>query len=246
MIHLALVLALGAPAETAPEPIAVEPATESADGAQPDGATSGQPPNPAAQPSEGVYAVGSSGVAPLPPAPPPVPPSAIPAGSWRGQVWIGGSLLVSGGFAGTTPGRPSIISVGGSFEGGWRARQWIGIGAGVSHWPHEVVRRQIPGQDLTQVVRGHGTAWDLAFVRLFAPIRGRVDPHLDVGGGLFIYDPARDLPSVAGATFRAGLGVDGWVGRTVTLGVLGLYRANFVDGSVGHGWQAGLTLGLHW
>jgi len=204
------------------------------------------PPNPGARPSEGVHAVGSSGVAPLPPAPPPVSPSAIPAGSWRGQVWIGAILLGSGGIAGTTPARPSIISVGAGAEGGWRARQWIGIGTSVTHWPHEVIRRDVPGESSTILERGHGTAWDLAFVRLFAPVRGRFDPYLDVGGGLLIYDPARDRPTQAGATIRAGLGFDVWIARSLTFGLMGLYRANFVDGSVGHGWQAGLTFGIHW
>src|SRR5690606_18646320 len=84
------------------------------------------PPNPRARPSEGVYAVGSSGVAPLPAPPPPVSPEAITRGRWSGFGWLSVRLLVSGPIAGHPPARPTVISLGGGAEGGWRIRQWIG------------------------------------------------------------------------------------------------------------------------
>src|SRR5689334_8735934 len=76
-----------------------------------------QPPDPRARPSEGVYAVGSSGVAPLPPAPPPVDPSTIPRSDWRGVGWVAARLVVTGPIYGEVPGRPTVISLGGAIEG---------------------------------------------------------------------------------------------------------------------------------
>jgi hypothetical protein len=82
------------------------------------------------------------------------------------------------------------------------------------------------------------TAWDIAFVRLFAPVPGRVDPYIDVGGGLAFFDPARDRASIAGGTVRASIGLDAWITRQLTLGLAGIYRVNFVDETVGHAGRA--------
>lgn len=205
-----------------------------------------QPPDPHAQPSEGVHAVGSSGVAPLPPAPAPVDPSTIPRGDWRGVGWLSLRLHVTGPIYGDAPGRPTVVSLGGGAEGGWRIRQWIGLGAAFSRQPHEIYRQDIPDAPAVVTRRGYMTAWDIAFLRLYAPVRGRVDPYVDVGGGLAFFTPARERDSVAGTTVRASVGVDAWVARQVTLGISGLYRLNVVDETIGHAWQAALEFGVHW
>lgn len=204
------------------------------------------PPNPHAVPSEGVYAVGSSGVAPLPPPPPPVSPDTIARGSWRGVGWLAIRLHGTGPIAGITPGRPTVISLGGGAEGGWRIRQWLALGAGFSRQPHEVYREQLAQAYSTVTYRGYMSALDLAFVRLYAPIRGRFDPYIDVGGGLSFFNSARDRPTEVGATVRASAGFEVWVSRSVTLGFSGIYRANIIDESLGHAWQAAIDLGLHW
>ena len=225
--------------EPEPEPIAVlspEQVQEQASA----------PPDPRARPSEGVHAVGSSGIAPLPPAPDPLPPSTIPRGSWRGQGWLSIGTQVTGPLAGDAPARPTVISLGGGVEAGWRIRQWIGLGVGFARQPHEVYRRPLADSSGTLRLRGHMNACDLLFVRLYAPVRGRVDPFIDVGGGLAIFNPARDQPTRGGGTVRASIGLDAWVTRNVTLGLSGIYRANFVDETVGHAWQAAFNLGLHW
>jgi len=204
------------------------------------------PPNPKAGPSEGVYAVGSSGVAPLPPPPPPVSPSTIARGSWRGIGWLAVSLHGTGPVAGMSPARPSLISLGGGVEGGWRIRQWLALGAAFGRQPHELYREYDPELLATFSYRGFMSALDVAFVRVYAPIRGRFDPYIDVGGGLSFFNPARDRPNEIGATVRAGAGFDIWVSRTMTLGASGIYRVNFIDTTVGQAWQAALNIGLHW
>jgi hypothetical protein len=226
----------GEPAEDE-EPVAVAPAPES---------PPAHPPDPRARPSEGVYAVGSSGVAPLPPAPPPVDPSTIRRDGWRGVGWLALRVLASGPVYGDAPGRPTVIALGGGAEGGWRIRQWIGLGMGFSRQPHELYRQDVPDAPAVFNRRGYMTAWDAAFVRLYAPVRGRIDPFIDVGGGLALFDPARQRRSIAGGTVRASFGFDAWITRQLTLGVAGIYRVNFVDETVGHAWQAAIDLGVHW
>lgn len=204
-----------------------------------------KPPNPKAVPSEGVRAVGSSGIAPLPPPPDPVPPSAIPRGSWRGVGWLAVRMHFTGAVAGDAPARARVISLGGGAEGGWRVRQWVGVGAAFSRQVHEVARVVDPvGQEIVQ--RGFMSAWDLAFVRFWAPVKGRVEPYIDVGGGLAFVEPARTTGTEVGGTVRGSLGLDIWVARNVTLGMTGLYRASFVDTTVGHAWQAALEFAVHW
>lgn len=208
--------------------------------------SSATPPNPQARPSEGVYAVGSSGIAPLPPPPPPVPPETIARGRWSGVGWLSVRLIVSGPIAGDSPGRPTVVSLGGGAEGGWRIRQWIGLGTSFTRQPHEVYREDVPDAPAIISYRGYMSAWDIAFVRLFAPVRGRVDPFIDVGGGLAFFEPARNRPTILGGTVRASVGFEAWVSRNLTLGLSGVYRANFVDDTIGHAWQAGLDFGVHW
>jgi hypothetical protein len=203
-------------------------------------------PNPRARPSEGVFAVGSSGIAPLPPPPPPVPPETIARGRWSGVGWLSVRLLVAGPIAGIPPARPTVISLGGGVEGGWRIRQWIALGAAFTRQPHEIYREDLPDTPAVVNYRGYMSAWDVAFVRLFAPVRGRVDPYLDVGGGLAFFEPARSRPTVVGGSIRASVGFEAWVARNLTLGLSGLYRANFVDNTVGHAWQATVDFGVHW
>ena len=95
-------------------------------------------------------------------------------------------LAVSGPIFGDPPGRATVIGLGGGAEGGWRIRQWVGLGAAFSRQPHEVA--EIEGVRR----RGYLTAWDIAFVRLYAPIRGRVDPYVDLGGGLTFHDVGKE------------------------------------------------------
>ena len=235
---LCLTLSLGAPEPTA------APARDPA--ADPTAAPSLAPPNPGAPPSEGVHAVGSSAIAPLPPAPPPVSPTAIPTGSWRGQGWISLRLHVAGPIAGAPPARRTVIGLGGSAEAGWRARQWLAIGAGFARLPHEVYRQDLPEIPATVTTRGYMSLWDVAFMRLYAPVRGRVDPFIDVGGGLSFYDPARERPALLGASVRASAGFEAWVSRQMTLGLSGLYRATFIERTIGHGWQVAIGVGIHW
>lgn len=204
------------------------------------------PPNPKARPSEGVYAVGSSGIAPLPPPPPPVPVETIARGRWSGVGWLSVRLTVTGPIAGDAPGRPSVVSLGGGAEGGWRIRQWIALGSSFTRQPHELARVSTPDGSATIDYRGYMSAWDIGFFRFYAPVRGRIDPFVDVGGGLAFHEPARDRPLLMGGTVRASVGFEAWVTRNLTLGLSGLYRANFLDDSLGHAWQAAVDFGLHW
>jgi hypothetical protein len=205
-----------------------------------------KPPSPEARPSEGVYAVGSGPVTPLPPPPPPVPVSAIPKLDWRGVLWLSLRLTVTGPIGGSYPAKPGVVSLGGALEGGWRINQIAGLGMSLSRQPHEVIR-QTALDDVSVVQRGTMSVWDVAFVRLFAPVRGRVDPFLDVGGGMAFLEPAREgEPLDVGGTVRASLGFDAWVAKNLTIGVSGLYRVGFLRDSIGHSVGGAVEIAAHW
>jgi hypothetical protein len=241
-----------APAPEAGPPPEVVPTPEQvrADAAQTPPSAGGdpfaKPPSPQARPSEGVYAVGSGPVTPLPAPPPPVPVSAIPKFDWRGIGWLSLRLTVTGPIGGSYPARTSVVSLGGAVEGGWRINQIVGLGLGLSRQPHEVIR-QTGFDDSSIVRRGTLTSWDIAFVRLFAPVRGRVDPFLDLGGGMAFLDPAREgEPFEYGGMARGSVGFDAWVAKNLTIGASGLYRATFLRDSIGHAVQGAVELALHW
>ncbi|MFV8756417.1 hypothetical protein ACNOYE_38200 [Nannocystaceae bacterium ST9] len=203
------------------------------------------PPNPKAHPSEGVYAVGSGPVAPLPPPPPPVPSSAIQKFDWRGVMWLSVRLTVTGPLGGNYPARTGVVALGGGLEGGWRINQIAGLGLGLYRQPHEVIKTR--AFEETVLRRGTMSNWDVAFLRLFAPVRGRVDPYVDLGGGLAFLEPAREgEPLDIGGTLRAGLGFDAWIAKNLTFGVSGLYRASFMSDSIGHAVQGAIDLSVHW
>lgn len=203
------------------------------------------PPNPQSPPSEGVYAVGSGPVAPLPPPPPPVPVSAIPKLDWRGVLWLSVRLTVTGPLGGSYPARASVVSLGGAFEGGWRINQIAALGMGLSRQPHEIIRQT--HLDQIDIRRGTMSVWDIAFIRMFAPVRGRVDPFIDLGGGMAFVEPAREgEPLDVGGTIRGSLGFDAWLAKNLTIGVSGMYRAAFMRESVGHSIQGALELAVHW
>jgi len=202
------------------------------------------PPNPKAHPSEGVYAVGSGPIAPLPAPPPPVPISTIPKLDWRGTAWLSFRLTVTGPIGGAYPAKPSVVSLGGAVEGGWRINQLVGVGIGLARQPNEIIRQTV--LDQTVVRRGNMNVWDFAFVRLFAPVRGRVDPFVDLGGGMVFLESARPgLPLDVGGSLRASVGFDAWLTKTITLGISGLYRAVFVGDSIGHTIQGAVELAVH-
>ncbi len=203
------------------------------------------PPNPHAHPSEGVYAVGSGPIAPLPPPPPPVPVSAIPKLEWRGVIWASVRLTVTGPLGGSYPARAGVVALGGAVEGGWRINQIAALGFGVARQPHEQLRQS--SFDQTVILRGTMSNWDVAFLRLFAPVRGRVDPFVDVGGGMAFLEPAREGERLdIGGTLRASLGFDAWIAKNLTIGASGLYRAAFMGDSIGHSVQGAIDLSVHW
>ncbi len=212
----------------------------------PRGNPTAPPPSANARPSEGVYAVGSGAVAPLPPPPPPVSPSAIPRLDWRGVGWLAVRLAFTGPIGGEIPARTTVVSFGGGLEGGWRINQMVGIGTGFTRQPHEISRQEVESIPAVIVQRGYMTAWDIAFVRVFAPVRGRVDPYIDLGGGLAFLDPALERTSKLGGTARASLGFDAWLTKNLTLGLAGIYRLNVVEDTLGHSLQGVIELAVHW
>jgi hypothetical protein len=259
MIALALLWSLAQPPDAAgevrsPEQVQADTQLRSPEQVQADPAamptTNGDarpaaPPNPGARPSEGVYAVGSGPLAPLPPPPAPVPASTIPKLDWRGNLWLSLRISVTGPLGGRGPAKPAVVGVGGMVEAGWRINQIAGLGTSLARQPHEQIRYEV--LEGTVLQRGWQSTWDVAFVRLFAPVPGRVDPFLDLGGGLvFVESAVEGSPLALGGSTRASVGFDAWITKHFSLGLGLLYRASFVDGSIGHSLQGLLDISGHW
>jgi hypothetical protein len=208
------------------------------------------PPKPTAPP-DGVAAIGSGAQAPLPQPKPPVDPSTIKQGPWRGAGWISLRLTVGGPIGGEFPAKARVVAIGGGGEIGWRVRNYIGVFAGLYRGPHDQGKRVVTdpatGVQLEVLDTGHMTNIDFAVARVFWPLDGRIQPYVDLGGGMAILEPPDPSdPVQLGGHFRGGLGFDAWVARSVTLGFGLIYRANAVDDTVGHHLQGFAGLGLHW
>ncbi|MEZ4383409.1 MAG: hypothetical protein R3A79_18915 [Nannocystaceae bacterium] len=193
---------------------------------------------------------------PLPSPPPPVPRDRIRKGPWRGRWWAGLRIGLAGPLGGDVPAKPTVGSVSGGFDLGYRVNNWLGIGTGFTGHLHD--RAEV--EEVTQVgvetrtVYGDMIFWDPLFARLYLPVKRRFQPFAEVGGGLASYERAEG-GYLLGGQVRGGVGFDGWVTSNITLGLIANYRLTrlnqkFADGAVahpiGHSYQVLFELGFHW
>lgn len=224
------------------------------------------PPSTATSSSASVGAVGPAPSGPAPgrqavveplPAPPaPLRRDKISRGPWRGRFWLGVRGGLTGPISGDRPARPSAVAIGGGVDVGWRVNNWLGFGTGLSGQIHdaEYLRVETPIGDEVRLVYGNMVAWDVAFARLFAPLRRRFQPFAELGGGVASYErPAGGY--LVGGQVRYGIGFDGWVSSNVTIGLSALGRTTrlnrrFEGGAVerpsASSYQVIAELGLHW
>ncbi|MCB9749653.1 MAG: hypothetical protein H6713_06550 [Myxococcales bacterium] len=194
---------------------------------------------------------------PPPPAPAPEPTpepkkaeKPKPAG-----LWLALRLGATFGVGGDRPARAMLVSPTGGFDLGYRVNDHVSIGTGISGQIHD--KELVPAQDAEKgQSEGFGTmfAWDALNLRFYAGRRGRLQPYLEVGGGMAVY--RRPGGSVTpGPMLRAGLGFERWVSEHVTIGIAGTYRLSAFEMKytkaetewlMGHGVQAFFDLGFHW
>lgn len=221
-------------------------------------ATAAPPPDPQAPPPTpgpppgGAEAVGGTETAPLPPPPTPVNPSRIQQGPWRGKAWIGVKVTVTGPL-GTGPGpyaNPTVLSWGGLLEGGWRINNLFAVGASISRHPHQqrktVVRDPFDELEYTTVYTGRLLPVDV-FARAYAPVFGRFQPYIDVGGGIALITPPlpQDANRAAGVA-RGSVGLDIWLARNFTINASVLYRFIGAGGAdIGHSLSGHAGVGIH-
>lgn len=234
------------PATPAPTPYAGTQPTAPAPGAYP---TPGAPP----QPAPSGFDFGGQSLTPLPPPPARLDPARINPQPWRGRYWFGARLLVTGPLGGEVPARPNLLTISGGADFGVRIHNILGLGMGLSGHAQNRVRATVMelGGNEKRVLTATALYWDALFARIYAPVRKRFQPYVDVGGGLSRVDRAIE-GRVYGAQMRLGLGFDGWITRNVTLGVAGVYRLNALNDRaagrwiVGHAMHGVVELGFHW
>ncbi len=191
---------------------------------------------------------------PLPPPPPPEDVSRLRTGPWRGRFWLGMRLSVGGPVGGLPPARGNVVAMGGGVDFGIRINNWLGVGTAMSGQIHDYKTYAIAGSAYIEGYYGNLFLWDIAFVRAFVPLAGRVQPYLDLGVGLTSYNRPFGGYQIGGH-MRSGVGVDLWLTPNLTLGTglsyrfLGLELRKY-DGtlsySAGHILQGIFELGLHW
>ena len=195
-------------------------------------------------------------VDPIPAPPPPLARKDIRSGPWRGRWWFGLRLGLTGPLGGETPARPTIGSVTGGFDLGYRVNNMLGIGTGLTGQLHDRMEiTEDTGYGLEKrTVYGDMIFWDPLFIRVFLPLKRRFQPFAEIGGGLAAYDRAEG-GHILGGQIRSGVGFEGWLTPNMTLGVIGNYRwtrlnQKFESGEdlhpVGHSYQALAELGFHW
>ena len=197
---------------------------------------------------EGVGAIGGDGLAPLPAPPKPEPRERVRRGPWRGRGWVDLGLDVT-----ITPlGRGAerrVVSLGAGIGLGVRPHRAIGLYTAMGTFVNAVERRRYATNDGEIVLReevGRIFVWDVAVLRAFVPVRGRVQPFADVGAGFGVdRRPFTETRRGLG-TVRAGVGLDLWLGPTTTLGLLATYRLLAARGDVQHAMSFGAGLGFHW
>jgi hypothetical protein len=137
-----------------------------------------------------------------------------------------------------------------STEIGYRPRQAVGIGVGLTHIAHDVdvvpVVDQfgIPG---TVTFRGNLTAWELLILRVWFRGSERVQPWVEVSSGIAtVRTASAATPTYSGVHLRAGAGFDAWIAPRWSLDFGVMYRLIGAAAKVGHtlGGRGGVT--FHW
>lgn len=218
-------------------------------------ATPGAPPTPgsALGPPRG-FDMGGQAMAPLPPPPRPVDPATIRHQPWRGRYWLALRMSMTGPVGGERPAMPSVLSLGGGADFGWRVGNVLGLGMGLSGQIHNRLsfeeRDLETGQEQRRIANGRMLYWDALFARIHLPLKKRFQPYVELGGGLARLAQAQGGRSFGGQ-MRTAIGLEGWVSTHVTLGVAAMYRLNALKDAdrgvvVGHAMQGVFELGLHW
>jgi hypothetical protein len=143
----------------------------------------------------------------------------------------------------------NVIAAAGGLGLGWRASEVFGVWSGVSTFLHDAVDQTVIDEFGDEVdVRSFGrmTVFDLVNLRVHVPMKGRIQPYAQGGGGVGWYTGGKaNTRPVVGAA-RVGLGVDFWLGPMFSLGLGVDYRLLAVRKQLGHRLQSGLRLGIHW
>jgi hypothetical protein len=194
-------------------------------------------------------AAGSRTFAPLPPPPPAEDPRTVEHGPWRGRFWIDLRFDLTAPLGGESPAEGNVISGGGTFLFGWRIRNIVGVYTAIESLVHDSVDRTVEdayGGEYRVRDLGELTVFDHAVARVFLPVTGRFQPYLDAGGGTALLASAVREDVLVGWHTRAGLGFDGWVGHSFTLGVSVAHRLLGIDRTLGHSLQTSAVVGVHW
>lgn len=188
--------------------------------------------------------------APLPPPSAPVEPERVATTAWRGGGWFALRATLGGPLdkGREAPASSRVVGLGWGFEFGYRARPWLGVGMGYHRGPHDLVQSTVDVAGTLSVVEQTGflNSYELLVIRAFVPMLGRVEPWVDLAGGISTLDSVRAVSDGVGGQLRIGGGADFWIRPKVAID-LGLhYRINSVGASTGKLLRGAIGLKFHW
>lgn len=208
------------------------------------------PGDPAPAPPDGApRATGGWGHVPLPDPPAAQPQAKTERGPFRGRFWLEVSLGLIGPVGGRRPAAGTVLTAVGGGAFGWRLHRHVGLYTALSSYLHDaetVTFVDEVGNEFDERAFGRITMFDLAVLRVALPATARVEPRIDVGGGIGARRRPFDSGAQAVGSIRSGVGVDFWLGPTFTLGASLVHRLTLLNDAAGHALFGTADLGVHW
>lgn len=191
-------------------------------GASEDGAevADGPAPLPATAPEDApaLGALGDLAGPPLPGPPPDVARARVEQGPWFGRGWVG--LALGGSLSPIDRKAGRALALGAYLEGGLRLHRHVGLATRLGTYVGSVGRADgydANGERVLVTSAGRTTTWDAARLRAILPVRRRLEPWLEVGGGLAVERPPFASTRRAWGSFVSAVGLGIWVAPRITL-----------------------------
>ncbi len=194
----------------------------------------------------GLGALGDLAGPPLPGPPPDANPAKIRSGPWFGRGWLG--FAVGGTISPIDRRAGRALAAGAFVEGGLRLHRYLGLATRLGTYVGSVARADgydANGERVAVTAAGRVSTWDPIRVRVLVPVRRRLEPWLEVAGGLAVERPPFARERRTWGAFAAALGLGIWVAPRLSLQLALEHRLLARPGARRQSLAAWLALHVH-